>query len=212
MTRPTLYFVHGWACDAHFWDSLRARLHDWPQTVADAGYFGAPAETPPPGPVVAIGHSLGGMKLLADPPAHCQALILINSFGRFGAGQGFTQGVAPRLLDRMRTQLRARPQAVLKDFRLRAANGRTLPAAQGVPDIQRLDTDLLRLRDENRLTELHHWARPLLSLGAGADAILPLDAQAPATHFFPDGDHMLPLSDPDGCAQAILTFLKALPA
>ena len=66
--RPTLLFVHGWAFDAAFWAPLAAALADWPQAVADAGYFG-PAHTPAPaGPVLAIGHSLGALRLLGEPP------------------------------------------------------------------------------------------------------------------------------------------------
>ncbi|MCV6804916.1 alpha/beta hydrolase, partial [Achromobacter ruhlandii] len=53
--RPTLLFVHGWAFDAAFWGPLAAALAEWPQAVADAGYFG-PGRTPAPaGPVLAIG-------------------------------------------------------------------------------------------------------------------------------------------------------------
>ena len=45
--RPTLLFAPGWAFDASFWTPLANAWADWPQAIADAGYFG-PAHTPAP--------------------------------------------------------------------------------------------------------------------------------------------------------------------
>lgn len=211
MTRPTLYFVHGWACDASIWDRLRAQLQDWPQAVAEAGYFGAPPQAVPAGPVIAIAHSLGGMTLLAAAPPDCRALVLINSFARLGAAPGL--GVPARLLDRMRARLRTQPHALLADFHRQAGSDTGPPA--GEPDIDRLDRDLLRLRDEDRLTELRAWHRPLCSLAARADAIVPevlsrADLPGP-THWHDGGGHMLPRSAAGWCAAHIRAFLATLP-
>ncbi|WP_367644010.1 alpha/beta fold hydrolase, partial [Achromobacter ruhlandii] len=105
--RPTLLFVHGWAFDAAFWGPLAGALADWPQAVADAGYFG-PAHTPAPaGPVLAIGHSLGALRLLGEPPPGCLGLVAINGFARFGAADDFPEGVPARMLDRMLNRLAA---------------------------------------------------------------------------------------------------------
>ena len=51
--------------------------------------------------MIAIGHSLGALRLLRQPPPGCAGLVCINGFARFGAGPDFPEGVAPRLLDRM---------------------------------------------------------------------------------------------------------------
>ncbi|WZB76845.1 hypothetical protein WJ972_16070 [Achromobacter insuavis] len=126
--RPTLLFVHGWAFDAAFWAPLAAALADWPQAVVDAGYFG-PARMPAPaGPVLAIGHSLGALRLLAEPPPACLGLVAINGFARFGAADDFPEGVPARMLDRMLNRLAAQPDAVLRDFRQRC--GDSAPSAR----------------------------------------------------------------------------------
>lgn len=127
--RPTLLFAHGWAFDATFWAPLAAALADWPQAVADAGYFGPPHTPAPDGPVLAIGHSLGALRLLGEPPPACVGLIAINGFARFGAADDFPEGVPARMLDRMLNWLATQPETVLRDFRQRCGD----TSAIGVP-------------------------------------------------------------------------------
>ncbi|MEN7522340.1 alpha/beta hydrolase, partial [Bordetella pertussis] len=116
--RPLLRFEHGWAHDAGVWAPLRAALADWPQQAADAGYFGPAVEPPADGaPVVAIGHSLGFLKILQSPAPGCIAYIAINGFARFAGGADYPPGVAPRLLERMLARLELDPAAVVDDFR-----------------------------------------------------------------------------------------------
>ncbi|MGE8602731.1 alpha/beta fold hydrolase [Bordetella trematum] len=214
LNRPTLFFVHGWGCDARIWQPLRERLADWPHSVAEAGYFGASCAPPPDGPVIAIGHSLGGMRLLADPPPQCLGLALINSFPRFSAAPGWEAGTPVRLIDRMLARLTRQPQAVLADFLARAGG----PACPLLPDwdaaaldTQRLLTDLLRLRDDDQRHALQGWRRPLAALAATDDAIVaPALTQAAlpgAAQWLPTGGHLLPWAAADACADFLRGFL-----
>lgn len=207
--RPTLLFVHGWAFDAAFWGPLAAALADWPQAVADAGYFG-PAHTPAPaGPVLAIGHSLGALRLLGEPPPGCLGLVAINGFARFGAADDFPEGVPARMLDRMLNRLAAQPETVLRDFRQRCGD----TSAIGVPQVEPLARDLRFLRDADQRAALAALAVPLLPLAGAADPI----ATAPMTtagfgaaidiHWREHGGHLLPLTDTDWCARRIRAFL-----
>ena len=112
--------------------------------------------------MIAIGHSLGALRLLRQPPLGCAGLVCINGFARFGAGPDFPEGVAPRLLDRMLRQLAAQPQAVLRDF-ARALRRRHTPS--GAPDMAALERGSLALRDEDRRAGLA--ARAHAGAGAG---------------------------------------------
>lgn len=212
MSRPTLYFMHGWAFDASVWTPLAAALSDWPQVRADAGYFG-PASLPAvDGPVIAIGHSLGGLKLLASPPAGCQGLVLINSFARFAAAADFPAGVPLRMLTRMQQQLSRHAATVVTDFRQRAGS---TAAIAGTLDEAALQADLTLLMQHDCRAELAAWNLPLCSLAARQDTIVPpalSQASLPAdTEWHEAGGHLLPLSEPDWCAQTIRRFLQALP-
>jgi pimeloyl-[acyl-carrier protein] methyl ester esterase len=96
MTAPSLLLIHGWGFDPSLWTPLRAALADWASDVVDLGYFGAPHSAVPPGAVVAVGHSLGAMLALGDPPPQCVGLVAINGFDRFtarGGGPGVGQPV-----------------------------------------------------------------------------------------------------------------------
>lgn len=214
MSRPTLYFVHGWGCDARIWQPLRERLADWPQSVAEAGYFGASCAAAPDGPVIAIGHSLGGMRLLADPPAQCLGLALINSFPRFSAAPDWQTGTPARLIDRMLARLTRQPHAVLADFLARAGGPACPPLPGWDPtalDTERLRTDLLRLRDDDQRPALRGWQRPLAALAAADDAIvapaLMQDALPRAGQWLPTGGHLLPWVAADDCAAFLRGFL-----
>src|SRR3546814_3019625 len=70
--RLMLWCVHGWGFETRVWDSLRAALGDPAACLPDFGYFGdAASPADGGGPVIAIGHSLGVMKLLRKPPTNC---------------------------------------------------------------------------------------------------------------------------------------------
>jgi pimeloyl-[acyl-carrier protein] methyl ester esterase len=219
---PTLLFVHGWAFDGSVWDGVRARLAalgDWPHAVADAGYFAAAVEPSVTGPVVAIGHSYGTMRLLAHPPADCLGLIAVNGFTRFAEAADFPQGVPGRLLDRMLAKLRARPSEVVNDFRARCGAGPVeVESMESLgptgPRLEPLERDLRALRADDRRVTLAESRLALLALAGDTDPIVP----AAMTHTLFEGTrtlwragagHLLPLTDPDWCAERIAEFARA---
>lgn len=213
VTRPTLLFVHGWAFDASVWAPLRAGLQDWPQAFFDAGYFGSGQEPDIGSPVIAIGHSLGVLRLLRQLPPGCRGLVSINGFPRFAAGPGY-EGVAPRLLDRMSKRLSTDPVPVLRDFRQRCGDASDFDAPRLAP----LARDLLALREEDRRDALAALPVPLLVLAGMEDPIVP----APMTqagfaglanaeiHGREGGGHLLPVSDAPWCAARIRAFIARL--
>ncbi|SSW68802.1 alpha/beta fold hydrolase [Achromobacter agilis] len=209
--RPTLLFVHGWAFDASVWAPLRAELDGWPQAVFDAGYFGPAREPDIAGPAVAIGHSLGMLRLLRGLPQDCLGLVSLNGFPRFAAGPGFDAGVPARMLDRMARRLASDPAAVLQDFRQRC--GTTAPF--GAPRTEMLGRDLLALRDEDQRAALAALRVPLLVLAGGEDPIVPAPMTRAAFAACPPGDlhwrecggHLLPVADAPWCAAHIRAFL-----
>jgi len=212
MPRLTLLLAHGWGYDPGFWEPLARHFADLPWLATDRGYFGAPAAPVAGGPVVAIGHSLGALLLLRDPPPQCRALIAINGFDRFVEGPGVA-GVPARPLDRMLARLRADPARVLADFRARCGD----PAPFPVPDPAPLERDLRLLRDADARAIAAGWSAPILSLHGDADPLLPAPmrrqafASAPdVTHATLPGGHLLPRTDPAGCATRIRALIDAL--
>ncbi|KNY12621.1 biotin synthase [Achromobacter piechaudii] len=222
---PTLLFVHGWAFDASVWTPLRAELGVWPQAAADAGYFGAaqspaaalsrsshPAIDPASRPVIAIGHSLGVLRLLRDLPAGCVGLVSINGFPRFGAAPDFDAGVPRRMLDRMMKRLSADPVAVVQDFRERCGDA----SAFGEPRLEPLARDLEALRDEDQRDALAALPVPLLILTGRDDPIVPAAMTQAAfggrpgdeRHDLEHGGHLLPVSAAPWCARHIAGFIE----
>lgn len=212
LARPTLLFVHGWAFDASLWAPLRAELDGWPQAVFDAGYFGAKQDADVAGPTIAIGHSLGVLRLLRRLPPGCLGLVAINGFPRFAAAPGFDEGVPARMLDRMIKRLSADPAAVLRDFRQRC--GAASPF--GEPRTEALGLDLQALRDDDLRPALAALPVPLLALAGEEDPIVPapmtraLFADRPAGELCwrERGGHLLPVSDAPWCAARIRAFLS----
>ncbi len=204
--RPvTLLFAHGWGFDAGLWDALRAALAEWPSLAIDRGYFGAPLETPPDGPVVAIGHSLGALRLLLAPPPGLRALVAINGFDRFAGGAG----VAPRVIGRMATRFGEAPRAVLAGFRARCGDATPF----GPFDAERLGADLAMLRDADGRDA--RFPLPLLALDGGADPILPAALRSASFGHaarlrrvtYEGGGHLLPATATEWCAAHIRPLL-----
>ena len=160
--------------------------------------------------MIAIGHLLGALRLLCQPPLGCAGLVCINGFARFGAGPDFPEGVAPRLLDRMLRQLVAQPQAVLRDFRARCGDD----TPSGAPDMAALErgAGAARRGPARRTGGAAH-------AGAGAGrrrgSVVPpamTGAALPgvALRWHARGGHLLPRSDPQWCAGHIRDFALGL--
>lgn len=203
-----LLFAHGWGFDRTFWKPLADLLSDLPQVIDDRGYFGSPKSETVNGPCLAVTHSFGTMRVLAEPPTGLVGIVAINGFDRFSARPS-RAGVSLRVLDRMLRRFSEDPRAVLAEFRRQCG----ADADFGEIDAALLREDLLRLRDE----EAPLSSAPVLSLQGGRDPLLPeamrrqVFSNAPARRIeFAAGGHLLPLEVPELCAEAVREMIGAL--
>ncbi len=209
---PGLLFVHGWMLDARLWDAVLAALGEDARgaVVLDAGYYGRPLAIPPgAGPFLGVGHSLGVLELLADPPASLVGVVAMDGFACFGRSEDFAQGVPARVLARMRERL-AQDTGVLGEFIARA--GGQVP--DGEPDAPRLVEGLRRLETlDGRASPLPVWRLQaqgdLIATPRLADASF-ADMRVRERRIRQSTDHLSPLFDPEGCASLIRTALLAL--
>ncbi|MAG23147.1 MAG: alpha/beta hydrolase [Rhodospirillaceae bacterium] len=211
-----LVLVHGWGFDGDVWNPLCELLGDMATQVHDLGFFGRPAAAlPEPGaPVVAVGHSLGFMWLLHRRPFTWDALVSVCGMPRFTAAADYPHGVTPRLLERMAARMKREPRATVDDFRRRCGVG----AARGGLDESRLGEGLDWLRQWDLRGALAAETVPLLALGGEADEIVPwtlteeIYGRRPQTalHGAAGGDHGLPQTQAQWCAERLRAFLGDL--
>jgi pimeloyl-[acyl-carrier protein] methyl ester esterase len=200
-----LLFVHGWGLTASLWDPVRARL-DCPNQAVDLGY-GGDAQTPAAqGRVIGVGHSLGALWLLHTMPERLAGFVAIGGFARFAACPDWPNGVAPRLLSRMRAAWPHRPAAVLDEFRARIG----LPGWAGPRDDAALAAHLEALASWDARDTLRRLAVPVRFLAAADDPVvspgLATDTAAlagAACRWVDSGGHLLPLTQPAWCAREI---------
>jgi pimeloyl-[acyl-carrier protein] methyl ester esterase len=204
-----LLFVHGWALDRTLWDRVLAALGEEAAgaLVRDAGYYGRTADPPAGGAVLGVGQSLGALELLAEPPPGLVGVVALDGFARFGKATDFPEGVAARVLERMKDRL---GDGGLVEFVTRAGGE---PSA-GEPDAARLIQGLDRLYTlDGRACRLPVWRLhadqdPIASL-AMADASF-ADTNVVQRRVRQSADHLSPLTAPHACADLILTALRAL--
>ncbi len=202
-------FAHGWSFDATFWNAVRDRLPDADTGTVERGYLGAAPRSPAAAPgCIAVGHSAGTLDLLADLPVGCRGLVAINGFTRFTAAADFPHGVPGRLLARMLGRLAADPAAGVAEFRTRCGG---VPDQAGPLRPDRLRDGLLRLREQDARCGLRFSGLRVLALAGALDRIatpaMTRDCfDAAATRWHPAGGHLLPLTDPDWCAEQLRFF------
>lgn len=202
----TLLFLHGWGFGSEIWDAVVEGLGDMPHAFSERGYFAPPTDTRPDAPVIAMAHSFGTMRLLADPPPQCRAIVAVNGFDRFAATDDFP-GVACRVVDRMAVRFDEEPERTLADFRLRCGANAPAGAIAGGA----LASDLAALRQDDCREQAAAFAGPILSLQGTDDPLLPpamrdaVFAAAPRVERLTvaGGGHLLPLSHPDVCIRHV---------
>lgn len=209
----TLVFVHGWAFDTQFWQPLRRALSDWPQHVIDLGYF--PSEEGngkvaplPAGPLVMVGHSFGYLHALSLDCSQIVAWVSINGFPCFGTKSDFPEGVADRILQRMRARLEALPEKVVNEFRQRCG---AKPVAAHM-DVAALSRDLLRMQNVDLRSRMAERKRATLVLAGDADPIVSTCMTRAAFAgadivWRPGAGHLLPREDAAWCAAQLSGFL-----
>ncbi len=207
MSRPTLLLLHGWAFGPGFWRPLTALLPGYPVRALDMGFFG-PEDMdftrPGDAPVVAVGHSLGLLELLAMRPAPFDALVSLGGFARFA--------VAPGPVRAMRRGLSRDAAAVLAGFHKACAlPGHLAPdPAAARPD--RLAWGLDELLSRDVTPALAALDMPLLAVAASDDAVVPpeltrLDFGERAV-MLDHGGHAFPATRAVECARLVQGFLE----
>ena len=203
----TLYCVHGWSFDRHFWEGIRPFLPGMSLICSDSGYFGSPFAPPlPEEPYLAVGHSAGVLSLLGRELPGCAGIVSFNGFARFVEGQDFPEGTPTRFLERMRVKVRRAPDTVLTDFRTTCGTAEPWPAT---PDSQRLSDGLIPLLTEDRRTEAERWGNRLHWLAGMNDPFGAARAMHSASGGMIEGGHLLPLNQPERCAAFIQRALHA---
>ncbi len=217
---PQFLFVHGWAMDPSLWDAVRDELGGHAGTVRGLRYFAPPPDAPPPdaptsdlsladAPVIGVGHSLGVMQLLDEPPAGLVGLVAINGFTRFAAAADHPAGMPVRLLHRMMHRLDQDADATAAAFRARCGLP-AMPCGRALPALRRGLEMLVR---GDRRQAWRDLAIPVLALAARQDGIVPpaLSVACFGTPLWaPAGGHLLPLSHAPLCARTLRDFAGRL--
>lgn len=210
---PQFLFTHGWAMDGSLWDSIRHALHAEGRlgsSVRELGYFGAPFDPAPTGPIVAVGHSLGFMQMLDEPPPGLVGLVAINGFTRFSAAPDHPAGVPARLLHRMLQRLEQDPDATAGEFRTRCGLAAAPPAPARLPALRQ---GLERLLHGDLRQALRRSPVPVLAISTTQDEIVPPalgKACFDDIQWVEEAGHLLPLTHPALCAQALRDFAGRL--
>ena len=207
------WFVHGWGFGPSIWDELVALLPDLEPRIADRGYFGGAPVAAPDEPAVWITHSLGAMQALSEGIGEPRALVAINGFDRFTASEGFA-GVPRRVLDRMIARFDDDPGKVLSEFRTRCGNDDPVDHFEPQP----LRRDLVTLRDGDTRAAAAAIGVPVLVLDGARDPLLPEEmrrqvfagARDVKVEPHPEAGHLLPLEDPEWCAEHISSLCASI--
>lgn len=205
--------VHGWGFHAGLWREVIRHLPGAEITLVDLGFVrGGPAAAEAwPNDAIAIGHSLGAMWLLrrasAGTNAGFRGFVSIQGFDRF------CPHVPPAQIIAMRRGLKRDSDATLRAFW--HACGTPPFAPKEALDVDRLDEGLGWLLDWDERAIRNSLDCPMLALAARDDAIVPPAMSEaiwdPATlHWSQKGGHVLPLQEPQWCANHVLDFARRL--
>ena len=205
---PSLCFVPGWAMPPGFWNRVQALLPPELTAPADASAR----------PVLAVGHSLGVMHLLAKPPKRLAGLVAINGFSRFSRARDHPHGVEARILRRMAQRLQLDPAATVTEFLARCGLPSTSPDL--LLDLAELAAGLDLLQEGDGRGALAALSCPVLALAGGQDEIAapalsracfsglrPIADKRSALQWVEPGGHILPVTHPQACVAAILDLL-----
>ena len=222
MARLLPVFVHGWAFGPEFWQPVLAQLN-WADAVTlDLGFLKPETSDVTKAvtlddirqkqqPILGIGHSLGFMWLMMQRrqgvlPARSR-FAGINTFACFASREGFSEGVAPRIVQRMIRGLGREPAAVVNDFRQRCGAS-PVSAARCQPEKLAHGLDILCTEDVR--ADLPCGSLDVLA-GRQDDIASPSMTKAsfPAPahiKWVENGGHLLPQTHPVECARFLETL------
>lgn len=211
MSAPRLLLAHGWGFGPAFWSPLLEALGEVDAHRLDMGFFGPPRMEIPPGPWLAVGHSLGVLWLLREAQQQLEGrltgFVSLGGFPLFDVPPGPTRA--------MRRGLGRDAALVLANFYGACGLPESLYPDPSGADPQRLAEGLdalLRWDERERLAGLD---APLLALAAEDDAIAPpalsrASFSAERLVMLPDGGHAFPATRPAVCARHIRAFIETL--
>jgi pimeloyl-[acyl-carrier protein] methyl ester esterase len=200
-------FVHGWGFDPSFWDPVRERLDGVKSGALNLGFFGE--ENIIEGDVY-ITHSMGlAWTLLNAKP---KALIAINGFTKFCSNEEWVDGVAPRMLHRMIRQFDRNPDKVWCDFMTNS--GMKNPEFPDGANPQTLCKGLQNLENWDVREAFSAFSGKKLILSSNKDRIVPEKLTSASfgddVIWYKEGNHLLPISDPQSVADNIREFLDQI--
>lgn len=226
MTPLRLVVVHGWGCGPEVWEPVLSTLDRLSACVLDLGYFGASQRDTHrqveilrsgPQPVLAVGHSLGFLWLLSQGGwPEGTAFLGINAFGRFAGAEDFPPGVSPRVLRRMQMGLNRDAAQVVTDFRARCGLEPVSAGTLCEPALQNGLIDLMTLDARATLAALVKKTGTVKILAGAQDPIVSPEmtlASFPAgtpIGWQADGGHMLPLTHPHVCVEAVRSMMRQM--
>ena len=215
---PFLLLVHGWGLGPGLWRSVIQALPGWPYLALDLGFFGpAHIQIPSGRPFLAIGHSLGFLWILQHLDhivgrEQCLGLLSISGFSRFCRGPDFPNGMAPRIVLRMKQRFPNEAEQVLTEFRHRSG-WQGNPGRSPLHHSDLLVQGLEWLQHWDGRAALQAWHGPLCALAAKDDLIVPIALTsscfaADTLHWQQEGGHLLPLTRHEACVEMIKTLGK----
>lgn len=208
-----LIFVHGWGFSKDFWKPLTSLLQELPIHFIDLGFIN---NNPTSNDIIqiiseqqqnmiAIGHSLGILYLLKQFPHQFYHYVAINSFLRFSKNDDYPAGVPSRILQRMSKGIDKDAPLVLSQFYQQCRSSNIIPAHI---NLARLKTGLEYLETEDfrhalpllsdKLTVVASDNDPVVSAAMTKDSF-----KTHPVHWVQDNTHILPITQPDLCAETI---------
>ncbi|AFN57114.1 pimeloyl-[acyl-carrier protein] methyl ester esterase [Zymomonas mobilis] len=214
MKIPRFLFMHGWGFDRNFWKPVRQAMGQHNGDSLDFGYFGqSKLEYDWSQPFIAVGHSLGFLWLLQQPLAACIQLISINGFSRFFADPDWPFGVPQRVTKRMQLALHRDAKKTVDQFYETLA---FFDISEKRYDLAALDNGLEFLMKQDNRSIAKKQAHKIAIMASDQDPIVPVSLTKAC---FPtptpilwnkDGGHLLPITDPDSCANFIRDVVKCI--
>lgn len=203
----TLVFVHGWGFTPDFWHPLADRLGEHEHKFVDLGFAGN-VQSVEDENVVYITHSMG-MSWVCENITTCAGVIAINGFTKFCADDNWPDGMAPRLLARMIRQFDRDPARVWCEFMKNC--GMEDPVYPQGLDASALLDGLRFLQTCDVREGFATLDCPKLAIAAGQDQIVS-EKMSTASFgedviWYKDGNHLLPLFEPQTLADHIRRFL-----
>lgn len=197
-------FVHGWGCNAEFWNEIISLLPDHQCETIDLGFAGNAAIKVSKEKSLYVTHSLGTMWALKNCSEVMSGLVAINGFVSFKEFSSF------RILKLMQHNLKTDPQQQMQQF----WQMHNLPHHKDI-DTERLALGLDWLMEWECSAERETLTGPIISLIGGKDKMLEIDKmqdhwQNYKTAVKEGGDHSLPISHTEWCADHIKKVADAL--